>query len=136
MVIRARVVRECLVGPPGDCPVQVELEGADLQELRDLEDQVEAQGISFSVAVPVDQVEELVPTVVEKPVEELTDEELGAELMERIEDSQSVDAEMPACEVPADPDTLITREQAECIVDMKLAERMLDEALVRLEGGK
>lgn len=136
MVIRARVVRECLVGPPGECPVQVELEGADPQELRDLEDQVEAQGISFSVAASVDQVEELVPTVVEKPVEELTDQELATELLDRVEDSQSVDAEPPVCEIPDDPDALITRQEAECIVDAKWAERAIDEALARLEGGQ
>lgn len=130
MVIRAKVVRECLVGPPGECPVQVELEGTDLQELRDLEDQVEAQGISFSV---VDQVEESLSTVAENPVEELTDEELAAELLGQVE---SVDAEMPVCEIPDDPDTLITRRQAECILDTKLAELQLDEALAQLEGGQ
>jgi len=47
MVIHAKVIRECAVGPPGECPVQVELVGVTDQELEDLESQVEAQGISF-----------------------------------------------------------------------------------------
>jgi len=47
MVIQARVIRECAVGVPGECPVQVELVGVTDQELQALENQVEAQGISF-----------------------------------------------------------------------------------------
>jgi len=53
MAIQARVIRECVVGPPGECPVEVKLVGVTAGELRALEDQVEAQGISF-IAEEVD----------------------------------------------------------------------------------
>jgi len=58
MVIQAKVIRECAVGPPGECPVQVELVGVTDEELEELENQVEAQGISF-LNIRGQEVEEL-----------------------------------------------------------------------------
>jgi len=124
MVIRARIIRECAVGPPGECPVEVQLVGVTAQELRDLEDQVEAQGISFAPA----------------RVEEELAEELVEEGEEFQEEGRAVSQETrePELVCPLEPDVpweeSICGELEETLTE-RIAARLLDEAIERLEEG-
>jgi len=56
MVIQAKIIRDCALGPPGECQVEVGLVGVSSEELQDLEDQAEGHGLHFfHVAQLVDE---------------------------------------------------------------------------------
>jgi len=120
MVIQAKVIRECAVGPPGECPVQVELVGVTDQELEDLESQVESQGISF-LSVRVQE-----PIEDDLDVQETVIEELDAQMEELV----SQETEGLVC--PLEPD--VSWEDSVCgELEDTLTERVL--ARVLSEGG-
>jgi len=117
MVIQAKVIRECAVGPPGECPVQVELVGVTDQELEDLESQVESQGISFLSVRVQEPIEEL-------DVQETVIEELDVQ-MEELGETEGL-----VC--PLEPD--VSWEDSVCgELEDVLTERVL--ARVLSEGG-
>jgi len=120
MVIQAKVIRECAVGPPGECPVQVELVGVTDQELEDLESQVESQGISF-LSVRVQEVQE---SVEDLEVQETVIEELDAQMEELV----SQGTEELVC--PLEPD--VSWEDSVC---GELEEALTERIMARVFGG-
>jgi len=124
MVIQAKVIRECAVGPPGECPVQVELVGVTDQELEDLESQVESQGISF-LSVRVQEAQEPIEEL-DVDVQETAIEELDTQMEELV----SQETEELVC--PLEPD--VAWEDSVCgELEDTLTERVL--ARVLSEGG-
>jgi len=52
MVIQAKIIRDCALGPPGECQVEVGLVGVSSEELQGLEDQAEGHGLHFFIVAP------------------------------------------------------------------------------------
>lgn len=52
MVIQAKIIRDCALGPVGECQVEVGLVGVSAKELQDLEDQAEGHGLHFFIVAP------------------------------------------------------------------------------------
>jgi len=61
MVIQAKIIRDCALGPPGECQVEVGLVGVSSEELQDLEDQAEGHGLHFFIVAPEAELAEELP---------------------------------------------------------------------------
>jgi len=79
MVIQAKIIRDCALGPPGECQVEVGLVGVSSEELQDLEDQAEGHGLHFFHVAPEVELVEETPAGWESPGTGAVSEEIPQE---------------------------------------------------------